>query len=232
VSVIIFEDLHWLDEPSHGFVKTMVEAEWHQGRHGVELSAAVVVACSVLPHYRELPLQELDRGDIGRLVHDLVGDDPALEKLAGRSPGRAAHHFRRGDCPPLAQSGVLTTRTVSSGAVGLAATGPAGHGRSGDQRASRCLPERDKTVLQTCAVIGKVSSRPGARGRQQRNQSEELFTRLCDMELIRRARRYMNSFTFATADQEVAYAMQLRTRHAGLHAAVAKSIEGLPGAAR
>ena len=237
MSVIIFEDLHWLDEPSHDFVKTMVEA--------VNGTKVVMVLnyrppwsspCSVLPHYRELPLQELDKGDIGRLVHDLVGDDPTLEKLAAQVAGQSGGNpfFAEEIVRSLAQSGVLV------GERGRYHLTPSGWHDPGlpatveaviSERLDR-LPERDKTVLQTCAVIGKEY--PLALVREVAGMAEqeakELFARLCDMELIQACTTIHGpELTFRhPLIQEVAYAMQLRTRRARLHAAVAKSIEGLP----
>ena len=114
----------------------------------------------------------------------------------------------------------------------MARSGPAGHGRSGDQRASRSFAgARQDSASDLRRDRQGISSGPGARGRRHGGtEAKELFARLCDMELIQACTTIHGpSFTFRhPLIQEVAYAMQLRTRRARLHAAVAKSIEGLP----
>ena len=118
MSVIIFEDLHWLDEPSHDFVKTMVEA--------VNGTKVVMVLnyrppwsspCSVLPHYHELPLQELDKGDMADWSTTLSATIRRWRSWPRRSPGRAAAiHFsprrlsarwRRAGCWSASADGII-----------------------------------------------------------------------------------------------------------------------------
>ena len=236
-SVIIFEDLHWLDEPSHDFVQTMVEA--------VSGTKVVVVLnyrppwsspCTALPHYRELPLRELDKVDIDQLVQDLLGDEPAVAELAAHVAEKSGGNpfFAEEIVRSLAQGGSLAGergryQLTQSGwhDPGLPATVEAVISERLDR-----LPERDKTVLQICAVIGKEC--PVALVREVAGMGEQeatqLFDRLCDMELIQ-ACTTIHGLGFAFRHpliQEVAYSMQLRTRRATIHAAVAKAIETLP----
>ncbi len=79
--MIVFEDLHWLDEPSQDFLETIVKAAGGTN-FVVVLNYRPSWPCPwlALPHYRQLPLAELDSGDIDGLVRDLTGDDPALRK--------------------------------------------------------------------------------------------------------------------------------------------------------
>jgi class 3 adenylate cyclase/tetratricopeptide (TPR) repeat protein len=234
-SVIVFEDLHWLDEPSQDFVETIVEAV--SGTNIViVLNYRPTWTCPwlALSHYRQLPLTELDRTEINRLVRDLMGDDPALE-------GMIAHVARQSDGNPffaeelvhaLAQSGVLVGerghyRLACSDHQDpvLPATIEAAIGARLD-----LLPEREKTVLQIGAVIGKEY--PAALAREVVGASEpeakKLFDRLCDLDLIKACdTAHGPGFAFRhPLIQEVAYAMQLRAKRTRLHAAVAKAIEG------
>lgn len=232
-SVIVFEDLHWLDEPSQDFLRTIVEAA--SGTNFViVLNYRPTWPCPWLglPHYRQLALVELGRGDIERLVRDLVGDDPTLEKTishiarqCGGNPFFAEELVRA-----LARSGVLTGergryRLAPSGwhDLVLPPTIEAAIGARLD-----ILPEREKALLQIGAVIGKEY--PAALARQVAGISEQeaktLFGRLCDLDLIKACITVHGpGFAFRhPLIQEVGYAMQLRSRRTALHAAVADAI--------
>jgi adenylate cyclase len=108
-SVIIFEDLHWLDDLSLGFVAAMAEA--------VEGTNIVMVVNYrptwsppwSLPHFLQLTLRELGSNDIQQLVRDLIGDDPKLTNIildvarqSGGNPFFAEELVRA-----VAQSGAL-----------------------------------------------------------------------------------------------------------------------------
>jgi len=242
VSVFIVEDLHWLDEASHDFVETMVRAV--AGTNIVMVvtfrppwSAGWTVPgtpqeTGQIP-YRELRLAELDEGDMRHLVRDLAGDAPALERVvvhvAERSGGNP--FFAEELVLSLAQSGVLLGgrgdfRLAPSGwhdSV-LPATVEAVIGARIDR-----LTERQKTVLQIGAVIGKdfprvvvqeVSGIAEAR-------CQPLFDHLCALEMIQPCTTDAGAgFAFRhPLIQEVAYRMQLRTRRIRVHEAVADAIK-------
>jgi adenylate cyclase len=232
-SVIVFEDLHWLDQPSQDFLETIVKAA-SGTNFVVVLNYRPSWPCPwlALPHYRQLPLAELDSGDIDGLVRDLTGDDPTLEKMI-------SHVARQSDGNPffaeelvraLARSGVLIGehgryRLASSEwhEPVLPPTIEAAIGARLD-----VLPEREKMLLQVGAVIGKEY--PAALARQVAGISEgearELFDHLCDLDLIKSSSTVHGpGFAFRhPLIQEVGYAMQLRSRRVALHAAIADAI--------
>jgi adenylate cyclase len=229
-SVIVFEDLHWLDEPSQDFLETIVEAA-SGTNFVVVLNYRPSWPCPwlALPHYRQLPIAELDSGDINGLVRDLTGDDPTLEQMI-------SHVGRQSDGNPffaeelvraLARSGLLTGergryRLASSEwhEPVLPPTIEAAIGARLD-----ILPERAKMLLQVGAVIGKEF--PAGLAREVAGISEvaarELFGDLCDLDLIKASTTFHGpGFAFRhPLIQEVGYAMQLRSRRIALHAAVA-----------
>lgn len=232
-SVIIFEDLHWLDEPSQDFLQTIVEAAAGTN-FVVVLNYRPTWSCPWLglPHYRQLALAELDHGDTERLVRDLVGDDPGLTKtiadVARQSDGNP--FFAEELVRVLARNGVLAGergryRFQSAGRYApiLPPTIEAAIGARID-----VLPEREKVLLQIAAVIGKehptelVCEVAGI----SRPQAGELFDRLCQLDLVKACTTVHGpGFAFRhPLIQEVTYAMQLRSRKAALHAAVADAI--------
>jgi len=232
-SVIIFEDLHWLDEPSQGFLQTIVEAA-SGTNFVVVLNYRPTWPCPWLglPYYRQLVLAELDGGDIERLLRDLVGDDPALAKtisnVARQSDGNP--FFAEELVRTLARNGVLAGergryRLESSGRSDpiLPPTVEAAIGARID-----VLPEREKTLLQVAAVIGKEY--PAALACEvtgiSRQEASKLFYRLCELDLIKACTTVHGpGFAFRhPLIQEVSYAMQLRSRRTALHALVADAV--------
>lgn len=236
-SVIVLEDLHWLDEPSQDFVEAIVEAV-HDTHFVVVLNYRPTWSCPWLhlAHYRQLSLAELGRGDIGELVRDLVGLDATLDRMI-------AHVARQSDGNPffaeelvrsLAQSGDLIGERGSYRLAStewhdpaLPATVEAAVGARLD-----LLAEREKRLLQIGAVIGKeypLTLAQEVAGIPE-PEAKDLFRRLCDLDLIKACETaHGPGFAFRhPLIQEVAYAMQLRARRIRLHAAVAKAIESYP----
>ena len=233
-SVIIIEDLHWLDEASQDFLETWMAA--------VEGTRVLMVLTfrpdwslpSRVPWYRELTLGELGRGEVGQVIRDLIGDGPGLDEVvvhvAERSDGNP--FFAEELILSLAQSGVLLGergryRLAPSGwqNPALPTTVEAVIGARIDH-----LRDPEKTLLETAAIVGKefpfevvrvVSGLSDAAARP-------LLRRLRTAELIQPRQTPMGeSFAFRhPLIQEVAYAMQLRSTRTSLHAAVAKAIEG------
>lgn len=232
-SVIIVEDLHWLDEASADFVETIVDA--------VAGSRIVLVLnfrpsyeadWMMRPYYRELPLAELARSDIRGMVRTLAGGEPGLEAISAQVADRSGGNpfFAEELVKSLADSGVLVGERgkYRLGASGEQAQLPATVEAVVGARIDR-LQEGDKSLLQIGAVIGKefplvvlqqVAAIPAPR-------IEAALARLCDAGLVQeQASIAGRSFAFRhPLIQEVAYAMQLRARRTGLHDAVAKAIE-------
>ncbi len=235
-SVIIFEDLHWLDDLSQDFVTAIAEAV-----AGTRLVMIVNYRPTWTPpwsieHFTELRLPELGSSDIQQLVRDQIGDAPHLANMvtdiAQQSDGNP--FFAEELVRALAQSGTLLGerghyRVVSSDWLTptLPATIEAVIGARID-----LLPTLEKAALQIGAVIGKefplavaveVSGIP-------EQEIKRLFSRLCDLDLLTVSSnidRPGYSFRHPLM-QEVAYAMQLRSRRAQLHSSVAKAIERTP----
>jgi adenylate cyclase len=236
--VIIIEDLHWLDDLSQEFITAIAEAvEGTKIVMVVNYRPTWVPPWSI-PHFTELTLSELGRSDIQQLVQDLIGDDPNLADvvtdIAQQSDGNP--FFAEELVRALAQSGTLLGerggyQLVSSDwlAPMLPATIEAVIGARID-----LLPALEKAALQIAAVIGKefplavameVSGIP-------EKEIKELFLHLCDLDLITasgKIDRPAYSFRHPLI-QEVAYAMQLRSRRAQLQSSVARAIEEVPWA--
>ena len=232
-SVIIIEDLHWLDEASLDFLETWMAA--------VDGTRALMVLTFrpdwSLPSrpacYRELGVPELGLGEVGQVIRDLIGDGPGLDQVV-------AHVAERSDGNPffaeelilsLAQSGVLVGerrryRLAPSGwkNPSLPTTVEAVIGARID-----LLPEPEKALLQTAAVIGKEFPSEVVRAVVGISDAaaRPLLRRLRAAELIQPRQTAMGeSFAFRhPLIQEVAYAMQLRSTRTSVHAAVAQAIE-------
>jgi adenylate cyclase len=232
-SVIIIEDLHWLDEASQDFLET-----WMAAVEGTRVLMVVTFrpdwSLPLRPaSYRELALPELGLGEVSQVICDLIGDGAGLDQVV-------AHVAERSDGNPffaeelilsLAQSGVLLGergryRLAPSGWQNptLPTTVEAVIGARID-----LLPESEKILLQSAAIIGKefpfevvraVTGLPDTAARP-------LLRRLRAAELIQPRETAMGeSFAFRhPLIQEVAYAMQLRSTRTSLHAAVAQAIE-------
>jgi adenylate cyclase len=232
-SVIIIEDLHWLDEASQDFLETLMAAA-----EGTRVLMVLTFRPDWSPpsrstSYRELALPELGLGEVGQVICDLIGDSPGLDQVV-------AHVAERSDGNPffaeelilsLAQSGVLV------GERGRYRLGPSGWQNPTLPTTVEAvigaridlLPDSEKALLQTAAIIGKefpfevVRSVIGLSDTTAR----PLLRRLRAAELIQPRQTAMGeSFAFRhPLIQEVGYAMQLRSTRTSLHAAVAKAIE-------
>jgi hypothetical protein len=89
-SVIIIEDLHWLDEASQDFLET-----WMAAVEGTSVLMVLTFRPDWSPPsrpawYRELALPELGLGEVGQVIRDLVGDGPGLDRWWRRSPPHMA----------------------------------------------------------------------------------------------------------------------------------------------
>ncbi|WP_283810400.1 adenylate/guanylate cyclase domain-containing protein [Bradyrhizobium guangdongense] len=232
-SIIVIEDIHWLDEASIEFVSALVDvvaqsrvlliltyrptyqAPWQEG-----------------PNFHEIRLDELSDGDVASLAVDLMGDHPSTRAVRQRIIERS------GGNPFFAEE--LIRSLVDSGELG----GHAGHYEAAQEPAMEVLPAtvqsviaaridrllpRDKEVLQVGATIGRefplavlaeVTAAPAA-------DLAPILDRLSQLELVQPGDQGApDRFAFRhPLIQEVAYATQLRSRRVELHAAVAKALE-------
>ena len=117
-SVIVFEDLHWLDEPSQDFLQNIVKAA-SGTNFVVVLNYRPNWQCRwlALPHYRQLQLAELASYDTDGLVRDLTGNDPTMEKMITHVARQSAGNpfFAEELVQALARSGVLTESAATTG---------------------------------------------------------------------------------------------------------------------
>ncbi len=234
--VILLEDLHWMDASSLDFITAMIEA--------VTGTKAVIVVnyrpdwpspWRDMAQYGEMPLPELDDSQIHELTRDRVGGDPRLagmiDRIAARSGGNP--FFAEELVRALAQNGTLTGTICNYGLAPGAPDSPALPATLEAVISARIdlLAEPDKQLLQIGAVIGKAFPSVLLQALAPRGNFEAgAADRLCAAELIQASdTEHGPGFAFRhPLVQEVAYAMQLRSRRAKVHADVAKAIETLP----
>jgi class 3 adenylate cyclase/tetratricopeptide (TPR) repeat protein len=233
LSVVIIEDLHWLDTASGDFVETLVDAV--QGTRTlliVNFRPAFRASWMTRAYYRELPLPELSASDTQGLVDDLIGNAPELraigQQVARRSGGNP--FFAEELVMSLAESGRLVgepghyNRGTLSEETRLPPTVEAVIGARIDR-----LTETEKNLLQIGATIGKEFPLDVLRevAAVREDLVETVLARLCDAGLVREHMTIAGrGWAFRhPLIQEVAYAMQLRARRTVLHAAVAEAIE-------
>jgi class 3 adenylate cyclase/tetratricopeptide (TPR) repeat protein len=233
--LVVVEDLHWLDPGSEAFLANLVDSL---------PGARTLVVVNFRPEYRadwmqhsyyeQLPLVPLGRDAIAQLVRALVGPDPSLDGLSELIAERTGGNpfFVEEVVQGLAESGGLVG---SRGAYRLAhAIGeieiPASVQALLAARIDR-LPEREKAVLQSAAVIGREFSEAVLR-RVTGLVEHELAATLAELattELIYERTLYPEArYAFKhPLTQEVAYRSQLRERRARVHAAAAEALEAL-----
>jgi hypothetical protein len=232
--LLVWEDLHWLDEASDAFVRALVAALGGAGAL-VLLSFRPEYARGWLPaaRYRELALPPLDAAASGALLDDLLGADPALHGLA------ASIQARTGGNPFFIEETV--NALVERGALG----GVRGAYHLLESVESLLIPatveavlagrldrlgESGKEVLQTAAVIGRqfgVALLQAATGMPAR-ELRAVLRALVDADFIHADAAAAGQFAFKhPLTQEVAERSQLAERRAARHAAVARATEAL-----
>ncbi len=240
-SVIIVEDLHWLDEASRDFLETFIEAV-----DGTKILVVLTFRPTWSPpwpqpaRYRELAVAELGHSDVRQVIQDLIGPADGLEHVTDHVAERSAGNpfFAEELILSLAQSGVLLGerghyRLAASGWQNpvLPTTVEAVIGARID-----LLPAVQKTVLRIGAVIGKEFPLDVVAdvGGYAESPLRSFLDQLRHAEMIQPRETPMGeSFAFRhPLIQEVAYAMLLRATRVPLHAAVAKAIEGAAWGAR
>jgi class 3 adenylate cyclase/tetratricopeptide (TPR) repeat protein len=232
-SVAFIEDLHWIDGGSEAFLANFVEAiagtrtllvvtfrpEYHAGWMGKS-------------YYQQLALAPLGPAAAAELLHDLLGADPSLAGLDERIRARTRGNpfFIEEVAQELVETGILegtrgTYRLV--GRVNESAI-PATVQAVLSARIDR-LPEREKDVLQTAAVIGKDFAEPVLRRVAALGEPDlaAALRTLTQAEFLYETTQYPDAeYTFKhPLTQEVAYRSQLRERRAATHGAVAQALE-------
>jgi class 3 adenylate cyclase len=235
--ILLFEDLHWLDAESDGYLAQIIEAtEATRGLALVNYRPEYRAAWMQSPSFMRLPLVPLGEEAVRELLADLLGDHPSVSGLATIVHQRASGNpfFVEEIVQTLVETGALqgvkgAYRLVRpAGDLTLPATVQAVLAARIDR-----LPEREKRLLQQASVIGKKFS-------------ERVLTRICglgDAELQVAIRALRDSeFLYEESlfphveyafkhplTQEVADHSQLKERRAETHALVARVLEELSG---
>jgi tetratricopeptide (TPR) repeat protein len=233
-SVIIIEDIHWLEEASIEFVSALVDIA-HISRALIILTYRPTFQARWTdgPGFRELRLDELRDEDVSALTRDLVGDHPSTSAIRDRIVERSGGNpfFAEELIRSLVDSGELDGRPGHYEAFGQlpSETLPATVQTVIGARIDRLAPA-DKEVLQVGATIGREFPLPvlAEVTRAHAPNLSGILGRLLEVELIENVPGETGQERFAFRHpliQEVAYAMQLRTRRVELHAAVARALE-------
>jgi adenylate cyclase len=230
--ILLFEDLHWFDPLSRAFVERLVPS--FPGTRTLLLTnfrPEFSPPWASHSYYRQLPLQPLDGGAVGRLLEGLLGRDDSLGplvKLIADTTG-GSPFFIEEVVRSLVEDGTLAgepaayrvTRAVEHLAV------PSTVQATLAARIDR-LAEADRALLQTAAVIGRNFTEPVVRlvSRVTVDDLAGTLGRLCAAEFLQEVTadpveeyRFWHPLT-----QEVAYQSLLRERRAALHGAVAEAI--------
>jgi class 3 adenylate cyclase len=233
-SVIIIEDIHWLDEASVEFVSALVDI--------ISVSRVLLIFTyrpSFVPPWSEgsgfleIKLDELRDEEVSALTSDLIGDHPSTRGIAGRVVERSGGNpfFAEELIRSLVDAGELQGHPGDYHAVGEspAETLPATVQTVIGARIDRLLPA-DKEVLQIGATIGREFpfSVLAEVTRSAADDLGDILGRLARLELVQGVTSEEQADRFAFRHpliQEVAYAMQLRSRRIELHASVAKALE-------
>jgi class 3 adenylate cyclase/tetratricopeptide (TPR) repeat protein len=247
-AVLLIEDLHWIDGGSEGFLERLSAAlpgtrtllmvnfrpEYHAG--WVARPADTPDAL-----YRQVQLLPLGPEATTELLRDLLGSDPSLNALGERIRERTGGNpfFIEEVVRSLVDQGVLVRSPATTMRLTQPVTEiqiPATVHAVLAARIDR-LPERDKRLLQTAAVIGKECADPVLRRvlaetQQVTSAQDDTAAVLRDLvaaEFLYEQALYpetVYAFTHPLT-QEVAYRSQLAERRERVHAAVAGVIAAL-----
>ncbi len=231
-SVIVCEDLHWLDEASAEFLDVLVQSV--PGTRTLlvfNYRSPYRVRWTDLLYFQEMHLTELGAADTQALVLDLAGSRPqwhdAMALVVQRCAGNPffAEELVRLLLEGGALAGAPDAQDVDSRLRALPATVQAVIGARIDR-----LGATQKGLLHICAVIGKEIPLPVLQrvARYLAGQIDRELDFLCEAELLEFLREIVGERHFGFHHpliQEVAYSTQLKARRASLHAAVAVAME-------
>ncbi len=231
-AVILFEDLHWIDDATAAFVENLVDAtNTSRTLMLVNFRPEFRAEWTRRSYYQQQALAPLGEPALEELLADLVGSDPSLAGLAARI------HARTSGNPFFAEE--IVQSLVESGAL----AGSRGAYRLAQPLAALALPasvqvvlaaridrlgEREKSVLQTAAVIGREFPEALLR-RVVELRADDLSSALralVQAEFVHETALYPEAeYAFKhPLTQEVAAGSQLRERRARVHAAVAHAL--------
>jgi class 3 adenylate cyclase/tetratricopeptide (TPR) repeat protein len=232
-SIIIVEDLHWLDEASADFVGTLVDAvAGTRTMLVLTFRPSYVASWMNCSYYHQISLADLTPTQTTALVSELIGDRSELHDVRRRVAERS------GGNPFFAEE--LVRSLAENGSI----FGDPGDYALGFMAAEDMLPstvqavigaridrlgEAAKAILQIAAVIGEefpwgmLEELAPAPARE----IETILEALCGAELLQRqaapdGRWYAFRHPLI---QEVAYAAQLKARRSILHASVADAMQ-------
>jgi class 3 adenylate cyclase/tetratricopeptide (TPR) repeat protein len=233
--VVVFEDLHWIDAESQGFLDSFVESV---------PTAPILLAANYRPeyrhawggrtYYRQLRIDPLVPSSAVELLQALLGDDGSVQRLKSvlieRTEGNPL--FLEESVRTLVETGTLAGEVGGyrlARPVDLTQIAPTVQAIIA-ARIDRLRPEL-KRLLQAAAVIGKdvpaalLESIAGMPASELRGALTELQTG----EFLYEARLFPDlEYTFKHAlTHDVAYGGLLQDRRRALHAAIVEAIEHL-----
>jgi class 3 adenylate cyclase/tetratricopeptide (TPR) repeat protein len=233
-AVLLMEDLHWFDEASLVFVEGTVEAL--PGTRTLLLLnfRPEYRAAWTQLHYHQLPLLPLGPEAIADLLRDLLGADPSVVPLVDRIRERTGGNpfFIEEVVQSLIEARCVEGTRGSYRLVGPIADVviPSTVQVVLDARIDR-LPEREKMVLKTAAVIGKEFGEPILKRVVDLPEAElgVALRALTGAEFLYEEALYPEAvYAFKhPLTQEAAYRSQLGERRARVHTAVARATADL-----
>jgi class 3 adenylate cyclase/tetratricopeptide (TPR) repeat protein len=234
-AVILIEDMHWIDEASEEFVKALAAATTGT-RRLLLVNYRPGFAASFMQQavFHELHIVPLGSEEAQELLRGMFGEDPSLTGLSHNIVERAQGNpfFLEELASAVSESGDFEGERGAyrlkgnTDAIPLPATVQAVIAARIDR-----LGDTAKSVLEAAAVIGRsiaLSVLKPVAGLADADLFEAI-AQLQQAELLYDLPPFdMGVLAFRhPLIQEVAYAMQLRSRLATLHAATARTIEGL-----
>jgi len=239
--VILLEDLHWFDGASDAYLDTTVDSvPATRDLLLVTFRPEFQAPWMRRSYYHQLRLQPLDPGAIRALLRDQVGEDPSVAALPDIIHARTKGNpfFVEEVVQSLVERGQLAGER---GAYRMATPlevlqVPASVHAVLSSRIDR-LPEREKQVLQTAAVLGKTFGE-ALLGRVVASVAAiddaalgEALSALTAAEFLYETALYPQlEYSFKhPLTQEVAQRSQLRERCVRVHAAVAQALEEAGG---
>ena len=234
-AILLFDDLHWIDPESEGFVAQLISVVGH--------TRTFVLANQrpeydppwrSRPDYQQISLSPLGPEEASQLARELLGGDPSVVNLRSLLLERAEGNpfFTEELVRGLAESGDLEGEPGAYHCVRpiddleLPATVQSILAARIDR-----LGEKEKQLLQAAAVVGRHVTEPillAVAGLAREDLSGALG-RLADAGLLIQQSIYpVEEYAFRhPLTHEVAYGSQLAPRRAETHAQVARALEDI-----